>query len=543
MISSSQRLSLPPELSLREENDRYLCEREFSWFVRRFWELVEPEPLDWNWHIEAFCVHAQAQSEGLIQRLMVNAPFRSAKSRPYSIFWQVWDWIRKPKTHWFMLAKTGRLTTEFATSSRRLIQDPLFQKYWGWSLPKCTDAYFPIPLDSGERTDTGLWLSKDRNQVHEFDNNHGGKRLSQSFDSDVIGGGGHRIVGDDPHAPMESLEELESTVNKYRKILRNRLIRRAMATETLIGQRIAPTDVFGWLLANEKPLWEHVMIPSRFDVQRRCFTKIGWVDPRKNQGDLMHPDYTPLEIEQAMRDSLGDQAPGQLDQEPIHPGGLIIKVEGLQETFDYLRAEDCDLIWTTLDAAFEGEESSDYCACYLMARVGAVKFIIAELYGQMDFPTLGDSYFTFTETWHSLLGPALDGNVVEKSANGFALLQTYGKTISKLLPYTPRTAKTKRFHSASPHFKAKQVLFPALNAIFEINGRRYKLRNDWVEPCKAELALVPKAKNDDRADAIAQGLIWCEDPENQRPPEGACEAAEPEVDPFDDFQRPGRMHR
>ena len=90
-----------------------------------------------------------------------------------------------------------------------------------------------------------------------------------------------------------------------------------------IMQRLHERDLTGHLLAEGG--WEHLMIPMRYEPERRCTTSIGWEDPRAAKGELMWPARFPEHVVRRLEHTLGPHgAACQLQQNPTpREGGLF----------------------------------------------------------------------------------------------------------------------------------------------------------------------------------------------------------------------------
>lgn len=136
---------------------------------------------------------------------------------------------------------------------------------------------------------------------------------------------------DDPHSVDDAnseaamlaaertfLEALPTRVNNERSAI------------IVIMQRLAERDVSGLILSRDLG-YEHLMIPMEFERSRRCRTSIGFVDPRKTEGELFFPERFSIDEVTALKKSLGTfGASGQLQQNPAPRGGGMFKEDHIR---------------------------------------------------------------------------------------------------------------------------------------------------------------------------------------------------------------------
>ena len=95
--------------------------------------------------------------------------------------------------------------------------------------------------------------------------------------------------------------------------------------------------------------------------------------------------------------------------------------------------------------------------------------------------------------------------LVERAANGPALIATLRNEIPSLIPITAHASKTSRTHSISPQLEAGNIWLPG--APNEANtGYDRTLTPAWVEAFIEEFESFPRAANDDQIDAATQAI-------------------------------------
>src|SRR6185312_5106810 len=264
-------------------------------FVREAWHVLEPSTrLIWNWHLDALCEHLEAVTDGRITRLLVNVPPGTSKSLIVSVLWQAWEWGPKH------LSSTRYLATAFndgpvkrdTRKCRDLMLSEWYQKLWPH-------------------------VQMVRTAETSFANSLTGTREGLAFGS-LTSQRGDRLIIDDPHSTetAESVAERQSTTRKFREGALNRLNDQERSAIVVIMQRLHEEDISGVILALGMG-YVHLCLPMEFEPERRCETKIGFVDPRMADGDLLDPARFSREtVEQLKHDMTAYAYAGQYQQRP-----------------------------------------------------------------------------------------------------------------------------------------------------------------------------------------------------------------------------------
>lgn len=144
-----------------------LSKRSLSYFIKCFWNYIDPAEYIHNWHIDAISEHLEAVTSGQIKRLIINIPPRHQKSLTVAVFWPAWHWITKPSTQWLFSSYAHSLSIRDSAKCRSLIQSPLYQAFFG-------DIYQILP---------------DQNTKLNFKNNKNGCRIATSVGGSNTGEG------------------------------------------------------------------------------------------------------------------------------------------------------------------------------------------------------------------------------------------------------------------------------------------------------------------------------------------------------------------
>jgi predicted phage terminase large subunit-like protein len=286
-----------------------MARRHLRWYVKYAWKIIEPKAVfKPNWHIDAICDHLQAVDDGEIRNLVINVPPRTAKSITVSVMWPTRSWIAAPETKWLFSSYAHTLAIRDAVKSRRLIQSNWYQQHFGESFK----------------------LAGDQNVKSRYDNDKMGYRVSTSVGGTATGEGGDIVVVDDPHNVFEAESDTirEGVILWWDEVMSTRLNDPETGSKIIIMQRSHQSDLAGHVL--EQGGYVHLMLPMEFEPERKCFTEIGFEDPRTVAGELLCANRIGPKAVADLKRSMGSYATaGQLQQRPTSRGGSMIKVDQL----------------------------------------------------------------------------------------------------------------------------------------------------------------------------------------------------------------------
>jgi predicted phage terminase large subunit-like protein len=286
--------------------------RKLHVFLEHFaWPALQPGiPFQDNWHLHAMCEHLEAVKSGEIKRLIINVPFRMLKSTVCSVAFPAWEWTSKPEIAYLTSSYAMKLSTKDAVDTRRVIESRLYQKCWG--------HIFQLVHDQDEKT--------------RYENNRRGMRTVTSTDSAGTGFGGNRIIVDDPISAKlaNSPVAIEASIEWWKGTGVTRLNNQQEDAVIIVHQRLAQRDLTGHILAEEKG-WEHLVLPMHYSREHAKTTSLGFVDPRREDGELMFPKRIGEDACKAMENALGAyHAAAQLEQRPDARAGVLFKPDLIQ---------------------------------------------------------------------------------------------------------------------------------------------------------------------------------------------------------------------
>ena len=329
------------------ELDKYEAELNLADFVRQAFHVIEPgQPYTHGWHIDFLCAHLEAITDGveldngeLYNRLLINVPPGTMKSLLCGVFWPAWEWGPRnmPHLRYVCASHSLDLAIRDGLRMRRLITSEWYQKRWG----------------------DRVTLTGDQNQKTKFENTSTGFRQAAAAGS-ITGARGDRVIIDDPHSVdgANSDAQRESTVQWFLEAVPTRLNNPDSSAIIVIMQRLHEADVSGVIL-DKRLGYDHVMLPMMLDKTRVYPTKLGIVDPRETEGELLFPARFPQDVVDRDSKVMGPYATaGQFQQEPTPRGGGVIKAQWWETwmedgypAFDYIIA--------SIDTAYTSKTEND----------------------------------------------------------------------------------------------------------------------------------------------------------------------------------------
>lgn len=480
-----------------EAATKELAERSLYHFLLRGWHVIEPDvPLETHWHIRSICDHVQWMFEqwaGVVpsktQNLAINVPPGSLKSRIISVYGPAWAWLHWPRMSFLCLSGTKEVALRDADYVRDIITSDWYRGTFGveWEIDTAQDA-------------RGL-----------FATTAGGLRQSQGITAKVTGVRRDVLILDDPNDAKDISEVKLAQVETAWIAARNRLNDLRVGRRILVQQRIHERDLTGYVIKNELD-WEHLVIPLHTpnpqDEDGRttkcgcgkptiCDTSLGSQDPRKNPGDVLHPErWTPevIEAEEKALGSLGSA--GQLEQRPAPEGGAMFLLKHWRRYDELPREENRQLLTVSpgilsVDCDFKKGGTS---------RVGMVlgfpkeanlfiEWTFAEslgFTGTVEKIQWAWEHFVDWKTGQRMIGKIL----IENKANGEAVADYLGAKIPGIVLVQPKGDKMSRANAALPRVEAGNV--------------RLKKNAPWDEEFTSELAQFPNGTYDDLVDAFTQ---------------------------------------
>lgn len=457
-------------LMLLQERTKRHAETDLHTFLQHFaWPVLQPgTPFVDNWHIHAICEHLEAVASGEIKRLLINLPFRMLKSTIVTQAFPAWEWINQPHIQYLTASYAKDVAARDAVDSRRIIESALYQDSWGEKFR----------------------MTSDQNVKTRYENDHKGSRVVTSTDAAGTGFGGNRIIVDDPVSALEadSATARAQSIEWWKGTASTRLNNPKDDAIVVVHQRLNTDDLTGYILAEEKG-WDHLVLPMRYDPALHKTTSLGFVDPRKTEGELLSParldEKTVLEMEARLG---AYHVNAQLQQNPTpRKGNIFLRnlwkfYKALPEVDDYVISVDC---------SFKDTKSSDYVAVQTWAVKGANKYLVRRVRERMGFAAT-----VIAVRAAKALAPDAIAVLIEDKANGTAVIETIKNEISGVIAIEPDGGKTARAYAIQPEHEAGNLWLPDPS-----------IEPD-IETYLTELSAFPTGKNDDEVDATTQFVNW-----------------------------------
>ena len=502
-------VAIDPRL-LMQAVEKRKCEISLAEFVRHAWRVIEPgQPYVHGWHIDFICAHLEAITDGVVldngelyNRLLVNVPPGTMKSLLIGVFWPAWEWGPRnmPHMRYVCAAHSQDLAIRDGLRMRRLVTSEWYQAHWG----------------------DRVQLTGDQNQKTKFENTATGFRQATAAGS-ITGARGDRVIIDDPHSVdgANSDQQRNSTLTWFLEAVPTRVNNPDRSAIVVVMQRLHEDDVSGAILSRGLG-YDHIMLPMRYDPARAYATKLGYADPREEEGELLFEERFPLDVVERDEKAMGPYATaGQFQQQPEPRGGGIIKDHWWQ-LWDKPEYPPIEFIVASLDTAYTTKAENDFSAM----TVWGVFSASSEGQATRSVDRYGRTIELRTSYQSELLGPVpkvmlmyawqvklelhelaekvaatcsrmrVDRLLIENKAAGHSVAQEirrlFGAEAFAVQMYDPKTLdKTARLYSVQHIFAEGMVYAPD---------------KDWAEQVIRQCSVFPKGKNDDLVDTVSMSL-------------------------------------
>lgn len=470
--------------------------RNLKQFVIGSWRYVDPAPFTDGWCLDAICEHLTALSLGQIRFLLINIPPRHSKSTICSVIWPVWGWLQKPDERFLCASYSLDLATRDNLKKRNLIDSSWFQERYGQSFTLTTDTH---SMQFTREPDFDL--SREQNAKRFFMNDKLGYQMATSVASSATGHGGSVLIIDDAHAADEAhgSADRDAATRWFRETWSNRMNDANKDKMMVIGQRIHEEDVSGIILS-ERPDWVHLNLPAEYEPARKCFTSIGWSDPRTEEGQLLWPERFNKETLARYKRDLGSIGfAAQYQQSPTPSGGAHFNKRWFRyygdtdeayilETTDGTRSvlkERCRM-FATVDLAISSRQTADYTVFSIWAvspdRDLILVDVIRDHFNNPDqLKQLRILYLKYPKVYFK----------IESTAYQVALVQ---QALIEGIPC----------REYNPSGKGDKVARASIASIWMENGKVYFRKNaSYLNDLETELLLFPMAAHDDIVDTFS----------------------------------------
>lgn len=250
-------------------------------------------------------------------------------------------------------------------------------------------------------------------------------------------------------------------------------------------------DLSGTLLDHQRKggefsdQWEVVNFPAILEKETEC-------DPRQ-VGDALWPEKYDEKFLKITKHTMGaSQFSALYQQTPAPSDGQVIKAKWLKR---YDRAPEIarnSEILQSWDMSFGSvSDSASFVVGSVYHKIGSQVYLIDQVRGQWDFTETVAQVRALTAKW-----PIATRKLIEKKANGQAVIDTVSSEIQGIIPIIPDASKESRLIACQPIYEAGNVLYPQSSDA------------PWIDEHISEMISFPNAKHDDRVDAESQALNY-----------------------------------
>lgn len=467
-------------------------------FVRYFWPVLEPQtPFVDGWPLEAVCGHLEAVTFGEITRLLMNVPPGFMKSLLTDVFWPAWEAgpMNMPHLRYVAFSYSASLTERDNRRYLALVSSPEYQLLWGdrFTLRKQGET-----LVSNDKT---------------------GWKLASSVGGVGTGERGDRVIVDDAHNVKEAESDTvrSDTVRWFQEAAENRLNDLKKSAIIVIMQRVHELDVAGSIIKGGG--YVHLMIPMEFEPGRTSKTKIGWQDPRKDDGELAWPErFGAAEILPFKRRAY--MWAGQYQQRPEPRGGGIFKRDWWGNWNDTTAAKfgvkpgylpSFSYVLGVLDTAYTEKEENDPCAMTIWglfkdARGNPNVMLVNAWEEWLEFNPLVEKAAKSAKDFK------IDRLIIESKASGISVAQELARRYSHSgfaieLQDPGKHDKVARAYAVTSFWEDGVIWAPGL---CDAQGNPTGWRK-FAERVVDQMATFPKSTHKDLTDTATMGIKYLRD--------------------------------
>ena len=331
---------------------------------------------------------------------------------------------------------------------------------------------------------------------------------------------------DDAHNVKEahSITRREAVLTWWDQVMSTRRNHPATSARVIVGQRVHEGDLSGHVLRQGG--YVHLCLPTEYEPRVQISSAglpmpppnpIGWVDPRTEPGQLLHPErFGPEQIPQIKLELGPFGWAGQHQQAPAPAEGGLVKLHWWQywrpadrpdlrpllirrpgpgshyeERHARVLPASFDEQLQSWDLRFTDLETSSYVAGGVWGKVRADRFLLDQVHAQWGIIATIEAMLALSATW-----PLTRRKLVENKANGPAVVQLLRRRLKGLTEVNPEGSKVSRLHACVPEIASGNVYLPHPDLY------------PWVQGFIDELALVPFSAYDDQCDQLTMALLW-----------------------------------
>jgi predicted phage terminase large subunit-like protein len=259
-------------------------------------------------------------------------------------------------------------------------------------------------------------------------------------------------------------------------------------------QRLHEQDVSG-VIVSKNLGYDHLMLPMEFEAARRCRTSIGFVDPRKEDGELLFPARFPRHVVDRDKAVLGEYAvAGQFQQRPAPRGGAIFKTT----FFKRYDGAPPAMRWRAIfaDTAMKAKEENDYSVFEEWGLgVDGRPYLLDLVRGKWEAPeleTVARAFWTKAYARPSNVWGTLRYMGIEDKVSGTGLIQKFQRERIPVQGIERDKDKVQRAHDVTPYLAVNPIMIAE--------------DSPFADVYLAEMQSFPRAANDDQVDPTVDAV-------------------------------------
>jgi predicted phage terminase large subunit-like protein len=427
-----------------------------------FYILKPTTKLLMNWHIKAIAHQLERIRLGQQKRLIVAVPPRHLKSIITSVAYPAFILGQAPSKTIIVASYAADLAIKHGNDFRAIIESDMYRKV------------FP-----------NVHIAK--NTESEVTTTAGGCRIATSVDGPITGRGCDIAVIDDPLKPGEALSDArrERVNNWYYQTFLSRLDDPRNAAIILVMQRLHENDLAGTLLRSPEE-WFYLKFPAISTCDETIAVGSSLIYERR-EGEALHVERMPLEELEKRREEVGsDTWQAQYQQEPVPPGGYMIRRTWVQRYQLLPPRKSGSRIIQSIDTATKAGSLNDYSVITTWLIQDHCYWLIDVARKRLEYPYLKAFVLEQAEKHRP------DEILIEDAGTGSALVQELRFTRYNVIGVRPMNDKLTRAQIVAAKFESGKIFLPC--------------SAPWLAELEAELFSFPQSRHDDQVDSITQAL-------------------------------------
>ncbi len=259
------------------------------------------------------------------------------------------------------------------------------------------------------------------------------------------------------------------------------------ASVVYIGTRWHHDDPAGYILENDSEHeWTIVCLPA-LAIEK---------DPLgRSPGEALWPERYSREYLLSLRNNPSKLGPTQFEalyqQNPTIQSGNIFKVEGFRRWGKGSLPTQFDMECVSMDTSFTDGENTSFTVIQHWGKVGALFYLLDQVRGQWNATQQLNAFRIFCDA-----RPWVVAKLIEKKANGAAIMSLLEKWVPGMVPIEPIGSKEQRAMAIEPYVSAGNIYIPGVKEAA------------WVEDFVLECAQFNHGKHNDQVDTFTQAINW-----------------------------------